>query len=219
MSKSTANLRNTIVNGDCINVMATLPAESVDYILTDPPYVACYRNREGQRIQNDDNAQWLVPAFAQMYRTLKSHAFAISFYGWPKVDLFFSAWKQAGFRVGGHIIFRKRYSSKSAFLQYRHEGAYLLVKGEPCFPVKPLPDVMDWVYSGNTFHPTQKSIHILKPLIECFTQSNDLISDPFAGSGSTCWAARLTGRGYLGIQLDQAHHQIAAARLARPLPD
>jgi site-specific DNA-methyltransferase (adenine-specific) len=153
-----------------------------------------------------------------MYRVLKSDAFAISFYGWPKVDLFFSAWKQAGFRIAGHIIFRKRYASKTAFLQYRHEGAYLLIKGNPALPTAPLPDVMDWTYTGNKLHPTQKSIDILKPLIDSFTQPGDLVLDPFSGSGSTCVAAQRTGRQYLGIELDANHHQTAITRLAGGQP-
>jgi adenine-specific DNA-methyltransferase len=115
---------------------------------------------------------------------------AISFYGWPKVDLFFAAWKSAGFRIGGHIVFRKRYASKTAFLQYRHEAAYLFIKGNPAFPATPLPDVMGWTYTGNKLHPTQKSIHILKPLIETFTVPGQIVLDPFAGSGSTCVAAK-----------------------------
>jgi site-specific DNA-methyltransferase (adenine-specific) len=150
-----------------------------------------------------------------MHRVLKTDAFAISFYGWPKVDLFFAAWKQSGFRIAGHIVFRKRYASKTAFLQYRHEAAYLLVKGNPAFPAAPLPDVMDWTYTGNKQHPTQKSIHILKPLIEAFTNPGALVLDPFAGSGSTCVAAQRTERDYLGIELDAKHHTTARQRLGQ----
>ena len=128
-----STLRNTIVHGDCIQVLSALPARSVDFILTDPPYIAAYRSRDNRTVRNDDNAAWLWRSFAQMHRVLKPDAFAISFYGWHKADLFFSAWKQSGFRIGGHIVFRKRYASKSAFLQYRHECAYLLIKGNPAF--------------------------------------------------------------------------------------
>lgn len=207
--------RNTIINGDCIEIMQALPAHSVDFILTDPPYIACYKSRDNQTIRNDDNAAWLRPAFAHMHRVLKHDCFAISFYGWPKVDLFFSAWKQSGFRIGGHIVFRKRYASKSAFVQYRHEAAYLLIKGNPAFPAAPLPDVMDWTYTGNKLHPTQKSIHVLKPLIEAFSQPGHVVLDPFAGSGSTCVAAHRAGREYIGIELDAKHHVTATRRLAK----
>jgi site-specific DNA-methyltransferase (adenine-specific) len=211
-----STLTDTIIHGNCIEVMGNMPAETVDFILTDPPYLARYTSRDRQTVLNDDNATWLPHSFDRMYRVLKGNAFAISFYGWPKVDLFFAAWKSAGFRIGGHIIFRKRYASKSAFFQYRHECAYLLLKGNPPTPAFPLPDVMDWKYTGNKLHPTQKSTHILKPLIETFTAPGDLVLDPFTGSGSTCAAAQLTGRRYIGIELDSTHHQTATNRLARP---
>jgi hypothetical protein len=149
MSDDTSPISNTIIHGDCIDVMSAMPVGSVDFILTDPPYMAAYKSRDRQTVRNDDNADWLMPSCAQMHRVLKSDAFAVSFYGWPKADVFFTAWKRAGFRIGGHIIFRKRYASRSAFLQYRHECACLLLKGEPPLPATPLPDVMDWTYSGN----------------------------------------------------------------------
>jgi site-specific DNA-methyltransferase (adenine-specific) len=54
----------------------------------------------------------------------------VSFYGWNKADLFISAWRAAGFRVVGHIVFLKRYTSSARFLRYQHEQAYLLAKGD-----------------------------------------------------------------------------------------
>jgi site-specific DNA-methyltransferase (adenine-specific) len=205
---------NVIIQGNCLDILPQIDTASVDFILTDPPYIARYRSRDGRALQNDDNAAWLEPSFAEMFRVLRKDAFAISFYGWPKVDLFFAAWKNAGFRIGGHMIFRKRYASKTAFLQYRHEAAFLLIKGNPAFPATPLPDVMDWTYTGNKLHPTQKSIHVLKPLIEAFSTPGQLVLDPFAGSGSTCVAAKRTGRDYIGIELDAKHHATATDRLA-----
>ena len=99
-------------------------------------------------------------------------------------------------------------------MQYRHEAAYLLIKGNPAFPAAPLPDVMDWTCTGNTLHPTQKSIAILKPIIETFSKPGDLILDPFAGSGSTCVAAQQIGRAYIGIELDPTHYETASSRVS-----
>lgn len=139
----------------------------------------------------------------------------VSFYGWPKIDLFMAAWKQAGFRIGGHFVFPKRYASRTAFVGYQHECAYLLIKGNPAFPAQPLPDVLPWIYTGNHHHPTQKSVRILQPLIETFSRPGDLVLDPFAGSGSTCVAAQRAGRRSIGIDLDAAHCATARTRLAR----
>lgn len=73
---------------------------------------------------------------------------------------------------------------------------------------------MDWHYSGNKGHPTEKAVKILAPLIRCFSQSGDLVCDPFSGSGSTSVAAALNGRQYLGIDIDPAHVATARARLS-----
>lgn len=95
---------NSITQGDCIQVMRQMPANSVDFILTDPPYLVNYRDRSGRSIQNDVNADWLKPAMHEAYRVLKMNRVAVMFYGWTKVDTFFAAWKDAGFQPVGHIV-------------------------------------------------------------------------------------------------------------------
>jgi site-specific DNA-methyltransferase (adenine-specific) len=103
--------RNTIITGDCLDILPQLPRSSVDFILTDPPYITRYKSRDGRSVPNDDNDAWLKPAFAEMYRVLERDSFCVSFYGWNKADLFIAAWRKAGFRMVGHIVFRKRYAS------------------------------------------------------------------------------------------------------------
>jgi site-specific DNA-methyltransferase (adenine-specific) len=203
-----------ILQGDCTRVLAHLDAGSVDFILTDPPYITHYRDRSGRTVANDNHGGWLVPAFAQMHRVLKPSAFCVSFYGWNKVDLFMAAWRAAGFRPVGHIVFRKRYASKTGFLRAEHEAAYLLAKGEVQHPAEPIGDVLDWRYTGNLLHPTQKPVEPLRRLIAALCPAGGLVLDPFAGSGSTLVAARDTGRDYLGIELEPTHHATATRRMA-----
>jgi site-specific DNA-methyltransferase (adenine-specific) len=205
---------NRILSGDCIQVMRQLPPRSIDFILTDPPYLVNYCDRSGRSIQNDCDDAWLKPAFAQAWRVLKPDSFMVAFYSWTKVDRFMDAWRSAGFRAVGHLVFRKTYSSKARFLKYHHEQAYLLAKGQPALPKHPISDVIDMPYSGNTFHPTQKPVEALLSLIESFSQDGDLVLDPFCGSGSTLVAAQRLNRRYLGIELDTNHHTTAARRLA-----
>jgi site-specific DNA-methyltransferase (adenine-specific) len=206
---------NTILHGNCIEMMREMPANSVDFILTDPPYLVNYRDRDGRTIQNDANADWLKPAMEEAYRVLKMNRVAIMFYSWTKVDAFFEAWKEAGFQPVGHIVFRKTYGSKSRFLSYHHEQAYLLAKGRPPLPKQPLADVIEMPYSGNKLHPTQKPVAALVPLVRSFTLPGELVVDPFAGSGSACAAAMLAGRKYIGIELDAEYHRVASQRLTR----
>jgi DNA modification methylase len=46
---------NAILHGDCIEIMQPMSAESVDFILSDPPYLVNYKDRTGRSIQNDVN--------------------------------------------------------------------------------------------------------------------------------------------------------------------
>ena len=206
---------NTIVHGDCIEIMRRMPAESVDFILTDPPYLVNYRDRTGRTLQNDTDADWLKPAMREAYRVLKQNRLMVCFYGWPRADHFLDAWRSAGFRPVGHFVFRKSYTSSVKFMKCQHEQAYLLAKGNPPLPKNPLPDVQRLIYTGNALHPTQKAVMSLVPLVRAFTLPNELVLDPFAGSGSTCAAALLTGRKYLGIELDAEYHANASARMDR----
>lgn len=126
------------IQGDCEQVMSGFPANAVDLILTDPPYLVGFTDRSGRSIANDKQGDWLLPVSKEMFRVLKPNSLAVSFYGWNRVDLFMQAWKAAGFRVVGHIVFTKTYASKSAFVGYQHESAYVLAKGRPPLPEKPL---------------------------------------------------------------------------------
>lgn len=208
-----STFRNRVLQGDCIDVMRGMESTSVDFILTDPPYLVNYRSRDGQTVANDDNDAWLEPAFAEMHRILKDGSFCLSFYGWNKVDRFMAAWRSAGFRVVGHVVFRKRYASSSRFFDHHHEQAYLLAKGDVSLPAKPMADVIDWQYTGNRLHPTQKPVSVLRPFVEAFCKRGGIVLDPFCGSGSTLVAARDSERGYIGIELERRHCQTAQLRL------
>lgn len=205
---------NTLLHGDCLTLLPQLPTASVHFILTDPPYITNYRARDGRTVPNDDNHRWLLPAFHQMHRVLAQDSFCVSFYGWPKADLFLAAYRSAGFRVVGHFAFPKRYTSSVRYVRYQHECAHLLAKGNPQCPQDTIGDVIDWSYSGNKLHPTQKPLSVLMPLIETFCPPRGTVFDPFAGSGSTLLAAKSLGRSYFGIELDAKYHAIASRRLA-----
>lgn len=208
-----ADYCNQVLPGDCVQVMRRMESECIDFILTDPPYLCRYRSRDGQTIANDDRDDWLEPAFAEMYRLLKPDTLCLSFYGWHVADKFIGAWRKAGFRIVGHVVFKKRYASSARFLQGRHEQAYLLAKGDPRLPPAPISDVLDWEYTGNRLHPSQKPVGSLQPLIETLCPSDGIVLDPFCGSGSTLVAARRAGRSCLGIELDARHAETATLRV------
>jgi len=209
---------NTIHHGDCLDVLPTLAPASVNFVLTDPPYVARYRPRDGRRVLNDDNDAWLNPAFSELYRVLAPDCFCISFYAMSQADIFMAAFRAAGFRTLGHFAFVKPYDAGQKYVRYQHECAYLLAKGRPKVPERTIADVLEWDYTGNKLHPTQKPLSVLLPLVETFSAPGGLVLDPFAGSGSSLLAARQLGRSYLGIELDARYHAVASRRLEQAAP-
>jgi DNA modification methylase len=207
-------LRESVIQGDCVQVMANMSAQCVDLIITDPPYLCRFMDRSGRRVLNDDRDDWVLPAYAQMYRVLKPNTYCVTFYGWHRVDAFMHAWRSAGFRILEHLVFTKQYESSRLYVGRRHEQAYVLAKGLPHVPDSEISDVIPWQYTGNRLHPTQKPVSVLRQLIEAFSRPGQSVLDPFCGSGSTLIAAREAGRRSIGIELDERHARTAEQRLA-----
>jgi site-specific DNA-methyltransferase (adenine-specific) len=71
------------------------------------------------------------------------------------------------------------------------------------------------MWRRGAIHPTEKPVEILRPLIEYGCPDGGLVLDPFAGSGSTLEAARLTGHRAIGIEISEAYCEAAARRLSQ----
>ena len=63
-------------------------------------------------------------------------------------------------------------------------------------------------------HPTVKPVELMAYLIELGCPPSGVVLDPFLGSGTTCVAARMLGRDYIGIEISEEYHKIAVARVA-----
>ena len=211
--KSIESFLNRIIQGDCIDIMQSMPSESVDLVLTDPPYLVQYKARDGRRCTNDDNAAWLRPAFHQLHRVLKPDRFCVSFYGWPWIDQFMAAWKEAGFRPVSHLVWVKKHCSREGYSRGHHEVGFLLAKGRPPRPPAPPPDVLPWQYTGNKLHTNEKPVVALIPLVAAYCSEGDIVLDPFAGSGTTAIAAKACNRKFILIEKAWSVFQTANRRL------
>lgn len=213
--KPLALFLNRVIQSDCVHAMPLMPSGSIDLVVTDPPFLVNYRPRDGRRCAGDKSNYWLKPAFRELYRVLKRDAFCATFYGWPWIDEFMSVWKQCGFRPVSHLAWPKSYSSYDGYTQGFHEVGFLLAKGHPPKPEKPIPDTLPWEYTGNKLHPNQKPVTAITPLIEAFSKPGDTVLDPFCGSGTTGVAAKLCNRRFVLIEKVWRHYWTAQNRLKR----
>jgi site-specific DNA-methyltransferase (adenine-specific) len=86
----------------------------------------------------------------------------------------------------------------------------------------PLSDVWEIPYLNpkareRVGYPTQKPLPLLERIIELVTDPDDLILDPFCGSGTTCVAAKLAGRNYVGIDESRDAVELTTSRLLNPI--
>lgn len=207
-----------IYQGDCLDVMPTFRSESVDFVLTDPPYLVRYEGRwDGARKQivGDDDPSWLEPAFKEIWRVMKPDTFCVSFYGWPHTDTFLGLWKAIGFRPVSHFAFVKAQWGLGRFTRGRHETAYLLAKGRPPKPKKAIADVIEWRRDKPKIHPNQKPVSTLTPLITSYCPQGGLVLDPFMGGGSTLRAAKDLGVPAIGIEIDKEYCRKASDSMSQ----
>ena len=211
----------SIYQGDCLEVMDELIKQNVkvDAIITDPPYginfKSNYRKEKYNLIQNDDNLEFLDLFLKKTYELLIDNAHIYIFCSWHNIDKFKIVFEKY-FKLKNIIVWEKNntsmgdlkgsYAPKHEFILFGHKGRRLR-NG------KRLPDVLQANRTGNKLHPTQKPISLLQIFIEQSSNENEIILDPFMGSGSTGVAALNTNRKFIGIELDGKYFNIAKDRL------
>ncbi len=154
-------------------------------------------------------------SLSEMFRVLRDDAFAVTFYGWPRADLFVSTFREAGFRLVSHLAFVKNVWGLGRFTRGQHEVAYLLAKGKPRPPADSISDVIEWTREPDAVHPNQKPVHALYPLLCAYAREGGVVLDPFMGSGSTLRAAKDMGMRAVGIEIELRWCRFAADRLSQ----
>ena len=90
-------------------------------------------------------------------------------------------------------------------------------KKEPTFNlppgVKSRNNIFKYAREQTGHHPTQKPVELLRELINIFSNEGDVVLDFTMGSGSTGVACALTGRDFIGIELDETYYNIAVKRI------
>lgn len=207
---------NTVIHEDSLTVLRQMEAESVDAIITDPPYGINYVSQTGASIKNDKSP--FIWFLYDAFRVLRSGGSLVCFTRWDVQQTFIDAMKLAGFRVKSEVIWDKVFhgmgDTKAAFAPSR-ENIIFAVKGKFEFPGHRPKDLITFqkLNSSQMVHPTEKPVGLLANLVTSVTKPGDLILDPFAGSGTTLVAAKKSGRRFIGVELDDNYYRIARRRI------
>jgi site-specific DNA-methyltransferase (adenine-specific) len=210
---------------DAVEWLCTLGDESVDCVITDPPYESLEKHRAvgtTTRLTHSSSSSndWfsIFPndrfddLFRELHRVLRrgSHLYLhcdqeTMFHAKP-------AGEAAGFRFWKPLVWDKVKIGMGYHYRARYELVLFFEKGKRKLNDLGVPDIIaaPRVHNG---YPTEKPVALAEVLVRQSTNAGDLVVDPFMGSGTTGVAAASTGRHFLGNDISDAAHAIARERL------
>jgi len=208
-----------LINGDCLEVMKNLPDESVDLILTDPPYgmefKSSHRKIKYDKIKNDNNLDWLDDFSKLCFDKTKNNTAHYIFCSFHNIDKFKQAFEK-NFTIKNILVWEKNNTSMgdlSADFAPKVEFIIFLQKGRKLINGDRSPNIFKFARTQNKYHPTEKPIMLMEHLIKKFSNENDVVLDPFMGSGTTAIASRNLNRKFIGIELDKKYFDTVNQRL------
>lgn len=208
--------------GDCLELMKDISDESVDLILTDPPYISPTVTSIGRNVNKHIADLSIVQTY---YRLIKKEferilrydgslfIFCDEKYAMCLYEIFYD-WKNTSLviwdkgRIGMGRPFRKQHE----FIFFANRGSSDYNRTEN---IKSFPSILKYspVSANEKMHTSQKPVKLLEALILGFSNENGVVLDCFAGSGSTGVACVNTGRRFIGMELDQDYFEIAQKRI------
>lgn len=218
-----------LLQGDCLELIKSIPAESVDFILTDPPYnIARDNNFQTMGRSGIDFGEWdkgfdQFTWLNEIPRILKKGGNVVIFNDWKNIGEIAKYCEGIGLEIKDFIRWEKsnpmprnrdrRYitdfecavwltSKKGKWCFHRLSDTYQ----RPCFKY-PI------VSGSDKVHPTQKPVALMEELLRIHSNEGDVVLDLFMGSGSTGVACVNTGRNFIGMELDNNYFNIAKTRI------
>ena len=238
--KQSGNLAlNKIYNKSCIDGMKALPNDCIDLILTDPPYYQ-YRAKNLKSLKNHKDVitefefdlfeseqhylDFLNTILKELYRISKPGASGYIFCGDDFVSYLNKMVTDAGFQFRKVIHWHKTNPFPAIYTRKMFANSMELIvhfsKGTPkTWNHKPVNEMHNFIETPicmgkeRTEHKTQKPLKVCIPFIEISSNENDVIIDPFMGSGSTAIAALMTNRKFIGYEINKKYCEIAKKRI------
>lgn len=221
-----------LYNRDCMEVMKSLPDESIDLVVTDVPYRTTARGcagNSGGMLQKEINKKGRVFNFnsincseylPELFRVLKegSHCYIMTNH------LNLREMLNEAEKVGLHFIksliwlkdnkiMGKWYMSQFEYILFFRKGKAVPINCCGTSDVLQVPNKKLKDRDGINLHDTEKPVRLMEQLVLNSSKEGDFVMDPFMGIGSTGIACKKNGRNFIGVELDPKYFYIAGERI------
>lgn len=208
----------TLYYGDCFELMGQMQNESVDLVLTDPPYGDnfCY-GRHSKSILNNESVDINFKCMQSVVSKLKKDRSFYIFSNYKyEIDLRSFQRDNIPDLKFLHLICVVKNNMGMGY-PFRNQAEYICVfeKGKCEFYSKNFSDVQrcGFILSDAFTHPHQKSTELLNRILMHSCKKNEIVFDPFMGSGSTLVSCQQTGRYGIGCELELKWFDLACKRV------
>ena len=211
-----------IICGDCLDVMGEIPSDSVDLIVTDPPYKLSQTYSNIIDADNLSSVASILKSFPEMHRVLKPGRYLVCYYDNRLLPFLFEAVRNMPLIYTRSIYLYRKWGQAhrvSGWMRTTDPVAFFIKPGTQFTPNDTSHATHHDCYVKtraeqiNTHHPAQKPLGMVQDIIKWCSNPNELVLDPYSGSGTTCLAAKLLQRNYMGIDTSQEYCEMARCRL------
>lgn len=213
--------------GDCLELIKSIPTESIDLVVTDPPYPVISGGKptgkgkpSGILSKNDgkifehnniDPEKWIP----EIYRVLKQDTHCYIMTNTLNLEKYMSICREVGFELHNVLMWEKNNATPNRWYMKNGEFTLFLRKGKAKTinnPGSKMIHSFDNIL-GNKLHPTEKPVGLMQMYIENSSKEGDIVLDPFVGAGSTTIACINSNRKFIGFEIDKKYYGIANRRV------
>lgn len=172
-------------------------------------------SRQGKLFEYNDIefSEWMP----ELYRVLKMNTHCYVMINPRNLKELWQAAEDAGFTFQNLIVWDKGNSTPNKYYMNCYELILMLRKGGAkninnmgTTNILRVPNI-----THIKVHPTEKSVELMKILVENSTKEGDIVLDPFMGSGSTGVACKETNREFIGVEIDEKYFSVAKDRIEK----
>jgi len=236
------NYLNKIICGDSLETMKKMPSNSVDLVVTSPPYnlknstgngmKSCTTSGKwaGAALQNgythhddcmphEEYVKWQRDCLAEMFRLIKDDGAIFYNHKWRVQDGLLQDRQDiiSGLPVRQIIIWRRKggINFNPGYFLPTYEVIYLIAK--PNFKLAPkanaFGDVWEFTQEMKNEHPAPFPVALIDRIVRSST--GKIVLDPFMGSGTTAVVAMGLNKNYIGLEISPVYCELAEKRIAR----